>query len=125
MVDYVRARRKAGEALKKHGAKGLLRVPGVGTPGDEAFRTGSGGTSTDYNIDYIFEEYDERAVDGTTVRQGDRKITFSAEGLGVTVGQDHQVVADGSVFEIVNLMPLSPAGVVVLYQAQVRRVGDA
>lgn len=65
-------------------------------------------------------EYEQRAIDGTNIRIGDRRVY-----LGPTLGTTPQtgdtlILADGTRLSVVRSRPLSPAGIVVLHEVQGR-----
>lgn len=61
--------------------------------------------------------YDQQYIDGTLVLQGDQ-LAYCAPGVEPTQGD--QFVWQGTTFTIVAVKPVSPAGVPVLFEAQIR-----
>jgi len=61
--------------------------------------------------------YEQKYIDGTLIRQGDQRA-FCAPGAEVRQGD--KLVWQGKTFEVVASKPVSPAGVPVLYEAQIR-----
>ena len=79
------------------------------------------GTPTDHSVTAVFSRWAARHIDGTLIRQGDRKLLIEAAGFVPALGD---VVKDAGGTEIGTIVePLSrvrPAGVDVLYVANVR-----
>lgn len=65
--------------------------------------------------------YPARAVDGTTILQGDVRLLLSP---AVDPRAYKVATFDGVAHAIVAVQPLSPAGTVLLYELQVRRGGE-
>lgn len=119
-IDYVTIREAADDAINEAGQSGYLRKTTAGT-GTDPWNTGSG-TVTDYPVRFVLVDYAERDRDGTLVQVNDRQAIIAVGALTVEATEaDKLVDASGTVFEIVAMRPLSPGGVVLLYQAQVRR----
>ena len=132
MVDYVKAREKADRAIIKNGSPGFLRVLGSvesdkpwGAPTEEV---------TDYPIYGIQETYSEQDIDGTNIQRGDHGFMMTAGMLPIEVDRNHKLIwpldkaslattPATKTYEIVNLLPLAPDGMVLMYQMQVRSSG--
>lgn len=71
-------------------------------------------------------EYSSHAIDGTMIRQGDKKFLLSplnSAGTTLTAPEpkiDTLTLADASVWTIEDVLPLSPAGTVIYYELQLR-----
>jgi hypothetical protein len=132
MVDYVKAREKADRAITKNGSPGYLRVP---ASVEEGKPWGSpSGPPTDYPIYGIQETYSEQDIDGTNIQRGDHGFMMTAGPLPIEVDRNHKLVwpldkssktetPETKTYEIVNLLPLAPDGMVLMYQMQVRSSG--
>lgn len=59
----------------------------------------------------------QKYIDGTLILQGDKQA-FCAPGVEVVQGD--VLTWQGKDYTVVNVKPVSPAGVVVLYEAQIR-----
>ena len=65
-------------------------------------------------------DYEQRAIDGTNILQGDQRVYLDP--LIAAAPQAGDTLTIGTeVFTVVASRPLSPAGVVVLHDIQVRR----
>lgn len=65
----------------------------------------------------VVVDYDQKQIDGTLIRQGDRRAYMDAS---VAPRQGDVLVWQGARLTVVAVRPLSPAGTAVLYEAQVR-----
>lgn len=69
-------------------------------------------------VDAIFQSYDQKAIDGTTIKAGDRRLVSN----GDTAIDYGDIVTEGAVrYLVVNVDNKTPAGVPLAYIAQVRR----
>jgi hypothetical protein len=59
-------------------------------------------------------------VDGTTILSGDRKLLISAERFEAFPKTTDKLIADGVEYNIINVSPLAPGGVSILYTLQIR-----
>ena len=64
-------------------------------------------------------EYESRDIDGALILRGDKRLLLSAVGIAAPVAGD-SVTIGGSVYAVMNVKPLSPGGVAVLYEVQAR-----
>lgn len=78
-------------------------------------------TPTDYACTFAVLDYAKRDVDGTLIKQTDQMVYLSTSGLSVTPETTDQLVVGGTPLTVVSVKPLSPAGVVVFWELQVRR----
>jgi len=77
-------------------------------------------TETDHACTVVILDWKQSDIDGTLVLRGDKKAYISTQGLTVTPSKDDRLTVGGEAHEIVDLMPLSPAGTVVMWEAQIR-----
>ncbi len=81
----------------------------------------SGKLTTSYSCTFVQLEYGNRDRDGDLIRINDRKIIMSAVGVpSAPTPEDRHVMADGTVAQIVTVRPLSPSGLPLFYELQVR-----
>lgn len=78
-------------------------------------------TSTDYPCRLVVLDYEEKQIDGTRIKVGDKMVYMSTAGLTIEPTESDALVIGGVTHEIVVVKPLSPAGVVVFYEVQARR----
>ncbi|MGY2048908.1 hypothetical protein [Methylobacterium sp. JK268] len=125
--DYGRARRSADRLIARFGGPGaILRASDAGsgedmTNGRSAAAVAAADPSA-YPCTLAVIDYDERDRDGTLIRQQDRRALIAAGGLAIEPTDADQLRdASGDVYAIVTIKPLAPAGMVVMYDVQVRR----
>ncbi|MBY3228547.1 hypothetical protein [Rhizobium laguerreae] len=104
---YTRLQATAQLLITKYGQAGKIRRV---TPPDPI--NGGDGTSTDYDCRLFPMIYDQRYVDGTSIRSSDRQIYIGSVGLAVkpTVG-DQVLTVDGTAYHIVAGDPNNYEGV--------------
>lgn len=97
-------------------------------PGSYDPATGGVGSPTVTTQDCLAVEdaYRAREIDGTLIRAGDKRLMLSpavVTGAAVTAPETTDTVtfADGSVWAIKAVEPLSPGGTALLYTLQLRR----
>lgn len=114
--DYARVRATAEKQIYHFGQGATLRriVPGSGpNPGAP--------TVTDYPCQIVVTNYSQYNVDGTLVKAGDRKVLMSTKGLSVEPQVNDRLIVGIHTYTLVNVDPLSPGGVNVLFTVQARR----
>ena len=75
---------------------------------------------TNYACTLVVLDYAKREIDGSLVLATDRKCLVSTEGLSIEPATSDQIMVGGDVYEIVNVMPLSPGGTVIMWEVQAR-----
>jgi hypothetical protein len=78
-------------------------------------------SSTGYGVIVVIMDYRNSEIDGTLVRQGDKKIYLSTDGLTVTPAASDEITLESVVHSVIDVKPLSPGGTVVYYEIQARR----
>ena len=68
----------------------------------------------------VVTEYSLRDIDGTQIRVGDKRVILEALNGMPTPQTKDSLIIEGVSHSIVNVRPLSPAGVVVIYELQAR-----
>lgn len=89
----------------------------------------STGVSTPTTVDTTFSgvvfPYEDKRVDGALIQRGDLKIT--AAGIDLAVADPRSsadyVIFAGDTLRVINVSKISPAGVPVVYELQVRSGG--
>jgi hypothetical protein len=117
-MDYQRLQNRADDLITRYGSPGYLRQAGVETGDDPWNKTP--GEPRDYPCRVLVINYEDSEVDGTRVRREDKRALISAGDLP-DVTQANSLQAGGLWYEIIRLLPLRPASVTVIYEAQVRR----
>ena len=118
-TDYARIRRSADRAINRSGQSGYIRrtTPGTGP----AWNPGEG-SYINYPIRFVLIDYDQKDRDGTLILEKDQQALISVGSLSIEIlGTDQLVDSSGNVYGIIDIKPLSPGGIVLLYTAQVRR----
>lgn len=114
--DYAHIRATAARLIAKFGQAGAIR------------RTTTSGSSydpetvtTDHACQLAVMQYTDDKIDGTLIMRGDKLVYLSTAGLSIEPSTADKVVIGGEEHAIVNVKPLSPAGLVVFYEIQARR----
>jgi len=119
--DYTRASATATKLLSRFGQDVVLRKYGQGVYVNGAMTP----TETDTTIkgavfDYLRMNFGETLQNGTLVSGADRNLFLAANKVRPEV-DDHVFMADGSEWSIVEIKPLNPAGVSVIYDCRIRQ----
>lgn len=114
--DYARARSTAERLLARFGQSGTIRrLVKSGTSYDPVL------TPADYACTLVDLDYDERQVDGSLIKRGDRMVYLSTAGFTIRPELSDKVLIGGVEHAIMNVMPLAPSGTTVFFQLQARR----
>lgn len=118
--DYVRSQGTALRLIKRFGQRGAVRAI---TPGAGPAHNPGPSTTVDHPADLAVIDYATFERDGTRIQINDKRAYIAAQGLPLSeLNTGHKVIeADGTVWSIVRASALKPAGVVVCWDAQVRR----
>jgi hypothetical protein len=113
--DYARTAATVTRLIASFGALAtLLRRA------DAAYDPATGTTSpvvSSHNVVAVVMAYDQRAIDGTLIRQGDSRAYLDCT---VVPRQDDKLLWQGAELTVIAVRPLSPAGTPVLFEAQLR-----
>jgi hypothetical protein len=118
MPDYAAIRSRAAKSIQRAGAPAVIRRSA--TSGTTPWNPGAA-TTQDYDVYAAIVDYEIREIDGTNIRRTDQKAIISAEGLEIEIGTNDVLVMGEKSYNIISAQPLAPAGLIVIYQAQVRR----
>lgn len=115
--DYDNSAATADSLIRKFGTSvSMSRV----TPGAYNPETGqTATTTTTQTVLAVVIDYPQKFIDGTLIRQGDRKALVSAVGSTAPIAGD-TFTWGGSPLVVVEAKTLGPAGTAVLYTLQVR-----
>lgn len=135
MPNYTRIRQATEMKLEKAGIQGILRRE-INDANDDTPWDPTDNEIIDYPITALFDDFNENAIDGTTILFGDRKIWIGGESLVFTKdgGEEAHIVPnalwdklvfvnnEGQQMEyaIVNVNAIGPGGIDVLYVVQAR-----
>lgn len=113
--DYVNSAATATRLLLRFGAVATLtRV----TTGAYNPSTGTQATTeADFSTVAVVIDYPQKYIDGTLIKEGDRQAYLDP---GVAVEQGDKLTWQGTEYTVVRVKELSPAGVTVLWEAQIR-----
>lgn len=113
--DYTKAQATAKRLIKRFGQNATLKV--LAGSGDAWNPTQ---TPSEQPVIIAISKYNNSQIDGTLVKQGDKKIYVSTEGATIEPDVGHKLEIGSLDHAIVNVMPLSPAGTVVYWEVQAR-----
>lgn len=105
----------AARLLERFGAAATLKRQS-GTAYDPATGT-STQTYTSYATTAAVFDYDQKYIDGTLIKAGDKQAYCAP---AVTPEQGDRFTWNGVDYSVIAVKPTSPAGVPVLYEAQLR-----
>jgi hypothetical protein len=112
----------AKKLIKKNGQLVTLRGFTAGAAPDPAKPWKPGGNvAADQTIEAVFLDYEQRYIDGQTIRTGDQRVFMPAEGLTAPPEVEDLVLRDLEVWKVVAVKPLNPNGQAILYELQVRQ----
>jgi len=69
----------------------------------------------------VQSEYHQRERDGTLIQAHDRKFLVSTEGIDIVPTTEDALAVGTETYQIIDVKPLAPGGVAVMYTLQVRR----
>lgn len=69
----------------------------------------------------LFEEYNDRDIDGTVIQRGDRRMLLALDDKTIVPTTAHTITAGGQEYSIQNVGTLAPGGIAIMYTLQVRR----
>jgi len=100
----------------------LATLTQTSTTGGDPWNPGSGTTTTttvNTSVAIVLSEYRKDEIDSTLILSKDRKVMMTAT-AGVEPKPSDVLTISGVAHNVVNVSPLSPAGVVVMYELQAR-----
>lgn len=117
--DYPTSRDDADELIEEFGQTvSLRRITNSGTAWEPTQST------ADYATKAAILDYSAKQIDGENILVNDRRALVAAgplTTLGITsIAPPDSLVVGGVAVPIVRVMPLNPAGVVVMYECQLR-----
>lgn len=107
----------ASRMLAKFGQAAMLYRPVVGDYDPAMGKAASGAVILHgHAFDY---DYSQRDIDGTLIRQGDRRVLLSVE-VGTQPETGDKVVIREKWWDVVGVKTIGPEGNAVVYELQVR-----
>lgn len=120
MTFYSDLAADALELLREFGQSVTLARTTPGTY-DAATSAPSAGSSVTYTGTGAVFDYSQRDVDGTNIRTGDRRVLLATSGMVMPRTGDTITIGSTALTVVIG-REINPAGVPVLYEAQVRGV---
>lgn len=122
-VDYEKVTKQAAVAIQSAG-RTLNFTREIEGAADHSTGTRAESTYKYFSANGLVLEYSAKDaglshIEGTVIRKDDKKILLEANGYTPDIGDT--VLIQSIEFEVVGVKPLSPAGVDVVYNVQVRR----
>ena len=112
----------AKKLIKKNGQAVTLRGFTAGAAPDPAKPWKPGGNvAADQTIEAVFLDYEQRYIDGQTIRMGDQRVFMPAEGLAAPPEAEGLVLRGLEVWKVIAVKPLNPNGQAIMYELQVRQ----
>ena len=117
--DYGKSKATADRLIEKFGqAVSIRRTTVVG--GVASDPTSGTSTDTDYVTKAAIIDYTSREIDGTAILATDQRALIAVGDLTIDLETSDKLVVGSVVWPIFNINKLSPAGTIVLWDAQLR-----
>lgn len=113
---YPKLQQTAARLIAKFGQAGAIRRTTTSGPAYDPETV-----TTDHPCQLAVMQYTDDKIDGTLIMRGDKLVYLSTAGLSVEPSTADKVLIGGEEHAIVNVKPLSPAGLVVFWEVQARR----
>lgn len=117
--DYIESRDDADELIEEFGQ--IVAVRRTSSTGNEWDPTV---TTADYTTLAAILDYNSRQIDGENILITDRRALIAAgplTTLGInSIAPPDSIVVGGVAVPVVRVMPLNPAGVLVMFDCQLR-----
>lgn len=118
--NYANTAATADRLIKRFGTGATLRrTLNDGAAYDPATATVTAPTVVDTPCSAVVIDYDQKMIDGTLIRVGDKRVYMSAVGVGVPFAGD-LFVWQSVTYSVMSVKLLAPSGVNVFYELQVR-----
>jgi hypothetical protein len=119
--NYVRSRQTADRLITKFGMETCQLLEVVEGADADPWDDSVVSAPTEHTVTAVVIDYEDEEVDNTSILRQDKKALISAEDIP-TVPNNSMVfvTADGEYHTIVNVKPLKPADVAVMYEVQIR-----
>jgi hypothetical protein len=114
--DYARAQATAERLIANFGQAATLTKTANTSTAYNPTRT-----ATPYACTVAVLDFRNSEIDGTLIKQGDKKVYVSTRGLAVVPAVHDTITIANEVHAILAVMPLAPAGTVVYWEVQARR----
>jgi hypothetical protein len=118
-MDYAALASRAGALLAKYG-QGMVLARTTKGARDISTGTPAAGSTETWTGSGIEIEFDNRSIDGTMVKVGDKRILLSAPSVAQPKSGDTLTYA-GETWRVEQAKIIKPGTVAVLYDVQVRK----
>ncbi|WP_297803413.1 hypothetical protein [uncultured Brevundimonas sp.] len=112
MSFHQRAQATATSMIARYGQAAVLRKVTAGTGYNPTE------TTADHDCQIVVQAYRNFEIDGTRIQSGDKRVLVSH--MAQTPTTQDQIVIAGESHAIVSVKPLSPGGVVIMWEVQAR-----
>jgi len=102
--------------MRDFGSTLTLTRPGVGAYNPATGKTAAA-TPTSFTVRGVFVNYEDKNVDGTVVRAGDRRLLVSTQGSSTTPAIGDRVNG----LQVVDVRTIAPRGVAIAWACQMRK----
>ena len=117
--DYSSVVSTAKRLIQKYGALATFTLPSEGGGTDPVTGEYTEPTSETVTAFGVITNYSSALVDGSIIQKGDNRLLVEAE---KTIPQTVQsVTIGGTTYQVITVQRISPGGVDIMYQIQVRR----
>lgn len=118
--NYAATAATADRLIKRFGTSATLRrTISDAAAYDPATGTVAAPAAVDTVCSAVVIDYDQKMIDGTLIRAGDKRVYMSVIGVGLPLAAD-LFVWQTVTYTVMTVKPLAPAGVGVLYEIQAR-----
>ena len=113
---YATQARNVDRMLRQYGTTGTLRAvaatydPTTGATAE---------TAESQTVRMVVFDFEQRFIDGSLIRAGDKQALVSAVGITAPKAGD-SLTCGGVVYQVIASKPLAPALLAVLYELQIR-----
>lgn len=125
MAEYDSAIALAKRLIAKKGTEVTLRTfaPGALPDANEPWRAGTN-TPTNQTVKAVFLDYEQKYIDGSTIRMGDQRVFMPAADtseVAIAPEVDSLIIRGSETWKVVKPKPLNPGNQLVMFEIQVRQ----
>ena len=118
MTDWAAAAADVADGIAEAGFAAAIVRKGAPT-GPEYNPTP--GTPAEHACTVVQSSYRQHERDGTLIQAHDLKFLVSTDGLDIVPTPEDELKVGGETYQIIDVAPLAPGGVTIMYTMQVRR----